>query len=107
MLINTSKNVAAGDVIAVKLTSGEEILAKLVSVENDVYVFSKPVILTLVPVGNGQASVSFAPFMMGLDEDTDITIEYHKMLMRPIVARKDAASQYIKSTTGLDLSASM
>lgn len=107
MLINTSKNVAAGDIIAVKLTSGEEILAKLVKVEGETYTFSKPVILTLVPVGNGQASVSFAPFMMGLDEETEVTIEYHKMLMKPIVARKDAAAQYVKSTTGLDLSASL
>ena len=102
MLINTSNvPVAVGDVIAVKLINGEEILARLDAINGDDYVLERPVILALVPLGNGQATVNFAPFMMGLDETTKVTINFSKMLMRPVEARKDAASQYTKSTTGI------
>lgn len=106
MLISTNK-VAVGDVVAVKMLNGEELLAKLTGLDGDTYTFSRPVILALVPTANGQASVSFAPFMMGLDETQDVTIEYSKMLMRPIIARKDAAAQYTRSTSSLDLSAAL
>lgn len=103
MLINNRKEVKAGDIVAVKLVNGEDILAKLVSVDGDDYVIVRPVILHLVPVGNGQASVNFAPFSLGLDDATSLTINVSKMLYRPIEARKDAASQYIRSTTGLEI----
>jgi hypothetical protein len=104
MLINIANaGVAAGDVISVKLIHGEEILAKLVEINGDDYVIERPVILALVPTGNGQASVNFAPFSMGIDDDTKLTINHSRMLFRPVAARKDAAAQYIKSTTGIDL----
>lgn len=103
MLINTQVDVKSGDIIAVKLVNGEDILAKLVSVNGDDYVINRPVILHLVPVGNGQATVNFAPFSLGLDDTTNLTINFSKMLYRPIEARKDAASQYIRSTTGLEV----
>lgn len=104
MLINPANaGISTGDVISVKLVNGEEILAKLVSVNGDDYTVERPVILALVPVGNGQAAVNFAPFSMGIDDSTKLTINYSRMLFRPVAARKDAASQYTKSTTGIAL----
>jgi hypothetical protein len=104
MLINKANAPAApGDVVCVKLINGEEILAKLVSVDGDDYTITRPVILALVPVGNGQAAVNFAPFSVGLDDSTKLVINFSRMLYRPMLARKDAADQYSKSTTGIEL----
>jgi hypothetical protein len=104
MLINPANaGIAAGDVVSVKLIHGEEILAKLVDINGDDYTFERPVILALVPVGNGQAAVNFAPFSMGIDDTTKLVINYSRMLFRPVAARQDAAAQYIKSTTGIEL----
>lgn len=103
MLINVQQDVKAGDVVAFKLVSGEDILAKLVAVDGDDYTIVRPVILHLVPTGNGQASVSFAPFSLGVDDEAKLTFNFSKLLYRPIQARKDAASQYIRSTTGLEV----
>ena len=103
MLVNISKQPKAGDVICVKLVDGEEIIARLENVSDDVYTIVRPVILHLVPLNNGQASVSFAPFSMGIDDETSIDIPFNRMLFKPVVARKDAASQYIRSTTGIDV----
>lgn len=102
MLINPANaGITAGDVIAVKLINGEEILARLVSVEGDDYVIERPVILALVPVGNGQAAVNFAPFSMGIDDTTKLTVNFSRMLFRPVAARRDAAAQYLKSTSSI------
>lgn len=104
MLINPANaGVSAGDVISVKLINGEEVLAKLVKVEGDDYTLENPVILALVPMGNGQAGVNFAPFSVGIDAETKLTINYSRMLFRPVAARKDAAAQYVRSTTGIEL----
>ncbi len=102
MLLNL-KTISANDVIAVKLINGEEILARFISEHNDEYKVSKPVMLHLVPTGNGQAQVSFAPFMMGVDTDVELTIPFSRMLTRPVLARQDAAKQYLSSTSGIAL----
>lgn len=106
MLINPANaGISAGDVISVKLINGEEVLAKLVSInsDDDSYTIERPVILALVPVGNGQAGVNFAPFSVGLEDTTKITIPFSRMMFRPLTARADAAKQYTKSTSGIDL----
>lgn len=103
MLISIQKDPQPNDVVAIKLVSGEELLAKLVSINGDEYTVEKPVLMHLVPVGNGQAQVQFAPFMLGLEPDAKITISYSKMVLRPVVARDDAGKQYIQSTTGIAL----
>jgi hypothetical protein len=103
MLLNLSSAPSAGDIIAVKLINGEEIIAKFVSAEGSKVTVSRPVILVLTPSGGGQAQVSFAPFMLGIDLDNEITIDESKMVTSPVKARNDAAKQYIQSTTGIAL----
>lgn len=104
MLLSITTPPAAGDIITVKLTNGEEIMARLKNVEGDNYFIETPVSMQLVPTGNGQAGVTFVPFLMGLgDESGAIEISYSKMLHRPIKSRDDAMKQYIRSTSGIEL----
>lgn len=101
MLLNLTVDPKIGDTVTTKLVSGEEILAKLEAINGDEYTFSRIVVLQLVPTGNGQAQVSFAPFALGLDIDDKLTINYGRLLYRPVHPREDAEKQYVKSTTGI------
>lgn len=103
MLLNLNKSPIPGDIIAVKLVTGEEIIAKLKLVEGTVMTLSRPVILMLTPTGGGQAQVSFGPFMLGVDIDNDFDIDVSMMLVAPMKARNDAAKQYLQSTTSIAL----
>jgi hypothetical protein len=104
MLINTnSTDFTSRDVLTLKFMNGEEILASFVSREGSKITVAKPVIMQLVPAGNGQAAVQFAPFMLGVAEDCQIVIDESKLMVEPIKARSDAASQYMKATTSIEL----
>lgn len=103
MLLNLNKTPSPGDIVAIKLVSGDEIIAKLVQIEGSVFTLSRPVILMLTPTGGGQAQVSFGPFMLGVDIDNEFDIDLSQMLVYPIKARNDAAKQYLQSTTSIAL----
>jgi hypothetical protein len=106
MLVNkTNTNFQARDVLAIKFGNGEEIIATLVETDNVTMTVTKPVIMQLVHAGNGQGAVQFAPFMLGVDDDKNYTFTLSSLLVQPLLARKDAASQYRKATSSLDLSA--
>lgn len=103
MLINTSSKFDARDVIAIKFVNGEEILAMFQKQEGDKITVTNPVIMQLVPVGNGQGAVQFAPFMLGVKDDAEYTFSLDKLMIDPIKARADAASQYMKATSSIEL----
>lgn len=103
MLVQKAKTFAARDVINLKFTNGEEILASFVSSTDSTITVTKPVIMQLVPVGNGQGAVQFAPFMLGRDDDEEYVIDNDKLMVHPGLARSDAASQYMKATSSIEL----
>lgn len=93
MLIDTPyKN---GDIISLKLNSGEEVVAKLENETNNQLSLSKPLMVAATQQGLG-----LAPFMFTIDQETKIKINLSAI---SCVAKteKDMASQYIQSTTGL------
>ena len=65
MLID--KGVSVGEVITLKLTSGEEIVAKLIE-ENDLhYKLSRPMV-----IGMGQQGPGLMPYLFTVDPDKEI-----------------------------------
>lgn len=90
------KPLSTGDVVSVKLISGEEIIARLEE-ETDAYIkVSKPLTVTLGPQGLGMI-----PFVFLSAKDT-ITIKHtHVLTMSP--SKKEAADQYMEGTTGIAL----
>ena len=95
MLIN--KGLTAGEIISIKTTAGEEIIAKLVE-DNDKFVkVSKPLCLTATKEGIG-----LVPFMFTIDPDTEISISKQTvMVVAPSV--KHSADAYLQNTTGIKL----
>lgn len=95
MLID--KGVTSGEVVTIKLTSGEELVARLDS-ETDTFVkLSKTMVLTAGP--NGLAMV---PYLFTVEQDKVISL--NKSTITVIAATmKAAASQYLESTSSIKI----
>ena len=85
----------AGDVISLKLTTGEEVIGKFVSEDISELVLSKPVMLAM-----GQKGPAMAPIMMTVDPDKDYAINKNVIVLKELTD-KNIADQYIFQTTGI------
>lgn len=95
MLID--KGVSPGEVITLKLTSGEEIVAKLEEETATYYKLSRPQVIGMGPQGPG-----LMPYLFTVSPDKDI-----KLLKTTVTVAeatdKTFADQFIQSTTGIAL----
>jgi hypothetical protein len=95
MLID--KGVTVGEVITLKLTSGEEIVAKLAEETPTYYKLSKPMV-----IGMGQKGPGLMPYLFTVAPEKDI-----KLLKTTVTVceptDKSFADQFIQSTTGIAL----
>ena len=85
-----------GDIISVKLVSGEEIVTKLGKSFEGVHTFHKPVVLSATPQGMG-----LVPYMMTADPaKLDVSISYEHVIS--MAETQDGVIQeYRKATTGI------
>jgi hypothetical protein len=95
MLID--KGVSEGEVITLKLTSGEEIVAKLVEDGAAYYKLKNPQVIGMGPKGPG-----LMPYLFTVNPDKEI-----KLLKTTVTVAeatdKAFADQFIQSTTGIAL----
>ena len=95
MLIN--KGVSTGEVITLKLTSGEEIVAKLAEETDSYYKLSKPMV-----IGMGQKGPGLMPYLFTVSPNTDVRLQ--KSTVTVAEATDEAfAKQFLESTTGIAL----
>jgi len=93
MLIETPYTI--GDVVSIKLSSGEEMIARLDSENDTTVIVSKPYIL--IAAQNGMA---LAPYMFTVSPDTKIKLKINNIIC-VVKSAKDASDMYIKQSTGL------
>lgn len=95
MLID--KGVTAGEVITLKLTSGEEIVAKLVEETDAYYKLSRPMV-----IGMGQQGPGLMPYLFTVHPDKDV-----KLLKTTVTVAEATdesfAKQFLESTSGIKL----
>lgn len=95
MLID--KGVAVGEVITLKLTSGEEIVAKLAAETDSHYKLSRPMV-----IGMGERGPGLMPYLFTVNPDKEIKLS--KITVTVAEATDKAfADQFIQSTTGIKL----
>lgn len=92
-----SKGVTQGEVITLKLTSGEEIVAKLESETDTHYKLSRPQVIGMGPQGPG-----LMPYLFTVNP------EKHVSLLKSTVTVAEGtdeafAKQFLESTTGIKL----
>ena len=95
MLID--KGVTAGEVITLKLTSGEEIVAKLAEETATHYKLNRPMVIGMGPSGPG-----LMPYLFTVNPDKEV-----KLLKTTVTVAeatdKTFADQFIQQTTGIKL----
>jgi hypothetical protein len=96
MLID--KGVSEGEVITLKLTSGEEIVAKLVEDGAAYYKLSRPMV-----IGMGQKGPGLMPYLFTVHPDKDIKISKATVTVAESTD-KQFADQFLQTTTGIALS---
>ncbi len=90
-----------GDVITIKMISGEEVIAKFVGYGNNEtqYKIQKPYILA-----NTQRGPALAPFIITGDRDASLVLERSSFVCA-VKSDNDMSVQYTEVTTGISLSA--
>jgi len=93
MLIETPYQ--KGDVVSLKLNSGEEIVGRLDDETGTGFKLEKPLMVAATQQGLG-----LAPFMFTVDQDTTFLIHLNSV---SCIAKteQDMATQYMQNTTGL------
>ena len=84
-----------GDVVSLKLTSGEEIVAKLTKEENDKVLLSKPLSVVAGPQG-----LALAPYMFTVSHDAKLNINSSNIVCIHKTV-DEMSKQYISNTTGI------
>lgn len=92
-----SKGITVGEVVTIKTTAGEEIVAKLVEDGTFGVTVARPLCLTATEKGIG-----LVPFMFTTDPDANVTINKNTIMVLAATV-KDAADTYIQQTTGIKL----
>lgn len=95
MLID--KGVSEGEVITIKLTSGEEIVAKLVQDGAAYYKLSRPMV-----IGMGAQGPGLMPYLFTVHPDKEVKLNKNVVAMAE-ATDKSFADQFVQSTTGIKL----
>jgi hypothetical protein len=95
MLID--KGVAVGEVITIKLTSGEELVAKLVEDQVMHYKLAHPMVIAMSPKGP-----ALMPYLFTVDPSKQVRIAKSVVTVAE-ATEKQFADQFIQQTTGIAL----
>lgn len=94
MLVNKPKH-AVGDVIALKLVNGDEVVAKLTDITDTHYQLEKPCVVVGGPKGIGLIQAMFS-----LDPEKGIEVK-HDHVMMTCEAVAQMRDHYFQVTTGI------
>jgi hypothetical protein len=87
-----------GDVITVRLVSGEEIIATLVGEGTDGLTVKSPISAVMQATASGEIGLAFAPFLASSEEFPEVVFPLHAIAMRPVKTRDDVAKGYKSAT---------
>lgn len=95
MLID--KGVAVGEVITLKLTSGEELVAKLAEETDAFYKLSRPMV-----IGMGEQGPGLMPYLFTVHPDKEVKLQKSTVTVAE-ATDKVFAKQFLESTSGIKL----
>ena len=91
-----SQGYQAGDIVSFKLTTGDEIVARIASSESDGFEISKPCTVMPSPQGMGLIQSLFTA-----DADVNVRLQKQHIIMHaPSIDQMQ--KHYIKTTTGIE-----
>jgi len=105
MLIENSPNL--GDIVSIKLSNGDEIIAKYTEQQGSMTVVTKPMLMILSQdPRTGQPGVQMAPFwIMSANSSVKFPIAQNHVVCM-VKANADATKNYISQTSGIAIPSS-
>ena len=91
------KGISENSIVAIKLTTGEEIIGKMISQDEDSVKLKKPMAFLRM-----QQSMGLMPWMATPEPDAELSID-KKFIMVLTTCEKTLANQYIETTSGIKL----
>ena len=88
-------SIEAGNTYTMRMGYGEEIVAKIISIDGDTYTLSKPV--AVVP---GQQGIQLMNSLFTADPEAEVTVNKSSVAMIAPV-REDVGDSYLEATTGI------
>jgi len=89
------KGYDAGDIVCFKISNGDEIVAKIVSVDLDGYTINRP--CTVIP---SQQGLGLMQSLISADINNNVELKnIHIIMHGPVI--KDIENHYIRTTTGI------
>ena len=88
-------SIEAGNTYTMRMGYGEEIVAKIISIDADTYTLSKPV--AVVP---GQQGIQLMNSLFTADPEQEVTVNKSSVAMLAPV-REDVGDSYLEATTGI------
>ena len=89
------KGYDAGDIVCFKVTTGDEIVAKIVSVDADGFTVDRP--CTVIP---SQQGLGLMQSLISADINNNVKLKNQHIIMHgPVI--KDIENHYIRTTTGI------
>lgn len=97
-----AKSISTNDVIVIKVSNGDELIAKLVDQTATHLVVSKPMLMILSQnPSTGQPGISMVPFwMMGGEKDASYPVDLSHVVCM-VKASKEANNSYVSQTSSL------
>lgn len=98
------KPIEGGDIVTIKLTTGEELIAKLVTINTDSITISKPLIVNLAQdPRTGSVGIQMLPyFVLTGEPEAKLTISNAHIVVKTPAAEQ-AKNGYLQNTTGLTM----
>lgn len=90
-------NITQDEVYTFKLSTGEELVAKIVKIDDGIVVIKNPVSTGVTPQG-----LQMMPSLLTADMDKEVLL-YSQSIVMVSSTRDDVLASYIKATTGIDV----
>lgn len=94
-----TKSFKEGDVVTIKLSCGDEVVAKLTNIALNSYTVSNPLRLVPQQMGQGKVSLGFLPLLLS-GEPNAIEL-FHSGLAAIAISAEDMRMSYLEATGGL------
>lgn len=102
LMAKTTFNYNAGDVVDFKLTSGEELIARVSEDRESEFILIKPMSLLNTPNGG----LGMMPVPIASNHTDPVVLNKHAIAFHT-KCEKDLANQYLEKTTGLTLASGL
>lgn len=103
MLIEKNLAPSVGDVVTIKLISGEEVVGRLQDLSAESVTLGKPIAVLIQPVENGQVGLSFFPVMGSVEPEATLKFALSSLSIRPVKTGTNVTTSYTQMTSSLVL----